>query len=245
MLDFQPWDQLLRQYVDEQGRVNYRAWKAEASQPLQDWLHQVSELDWPSLSSQEQLALWLNLYNALTIAQILPQYPIASIQPKILGIPNGFAFLRFFLRPIYSISNQRYSLNDIEHQILRPQFHEPRIHFALVCASQGCPLLRNQAYQPNIVRQQLEVDVDRFVNNPDKVRYDGSRNILYCSKIFKWYRQDFLKQAPSVSAYIRSYLKTDGAINAATRIAYLPYDWRLNDSQPNRESAKKTSLEQN
>lgn len=174
------------------------------------------------------MALWINLYNALTIASILERYPISSIQPKIVGLPNWIAFLWFFYRPTHNVAGHHYSLNQIEHKILRRQFEEPRIHFALVCASNGCPLLRNGAYWPESIRAQLEEDAIRFINNPDKVRYDSQTQTIYCSKIFKWYRSDFLNIAPSVLDYIRTYLKTDLPIRSDTPIAYLNYDWGLN-----------------
>jgi hypothetical protein len=229
MINFTAWDELLNQYVDSQGRVNYRAWKAESSQALNQWLADIEEVDIRSMSHpDERLALWINLYNACTIASILERYPISSIQPKIFGIPNWIGFAWFFYRPAHKVAGRYYSLNHIEHQILRREFDEPRIHFALVCASIGCPLLRNGAYWAESVRVQLEDDAIRFINNPDKVRYDSQTQTLYCSKIFKWYRSDFLKVAPSIPDYIRPYLKSDSAIASSIPIAYLNYDWSLN-----------------
>jgi hypothetical protein len=229
MIDFSFWDMLLHQYVDAQGRVNYQAWKAESSQALDRWLSDIERSHiLPLTHPDEQLALWINLYNAFTIASVLETYPIASIQPKILAVPNWVAFLWFFSRPTHKLAGHRYSLNHIEHKILRRQFDEPRIHFALVCASIGCPLLRNEAYWTESVRDQLEEDAIRFINNPDKVRYDTQTQTLYCSKIFKWYRRDFLKVAPSIPDYIRSYLKTELPTGSNIPIAYLNYDWSLN-----------------
>jgi hypothetical protein len=229
MINFDTWDKLLDKYVDSQGRVNYQDWKVESSQTFNQWLADIEQLDIRSdFHPDEQLALWINLYNAFTIASILERYPIASIQPKILGIPNWLAFGWFFYRPIHQVAGRNYSLNHIEHKILRREFDEPRIHFALVCASIGCPLLRNGAYWPESVRDRLEDDAIRFINNPDKVRYDSQTQTLRCSKIFKWYRHDFLKIAPSIPDYIRSYLKTDVPIASNTPITYLNYDWSLN-----------------
>lgn len=229
MIDFEPWDKLLRQYVDQQGRVDYAAWKKDQPQAITDWLSSQKNLAFKSNSdSLEQLALWINLYNAFTISTILERYPIESIRPRILGIPNWLAFLWFFQRRAYSIFGESYSLAEIENSILRDKLQEPRIHFAIVCASVGCPLLRSGAYFPEQVSQQLDEDARRFINNPEKVRYDMESKTLYCNKILKWYRQDFLKVAPSIPEYIRSYLKTDYPLNASTRISYLHYDWSLN-----------------
>lgn len=229
MLNFAPWDALLRQYVDEQGRVDYSRWKSEQPQAIQQWLKDLEkQTDLADLNADEQLALWINLYNAFTISAILERYPVESILPQIVGIPNWLAFLWFFFRPAYQFAGQRYSLSQIEHRILRRELKEPRIHFALVCASIGCPLLRNRAYEPAIIQQQLEDDAIRFINNPEKVRYDFQTEILYCSKIFKWYRKDFLQESSSVPEYIKAYLKTDAPITSKTPISYLHYDWNLN-----------------
>jgi Protein of unknown function, DUF547 len=229
MTNFEPWDRLLHQYVDDQGRVDYANWKKQQPRAIEQWIQDLeTETNLSHLNRNEALSLWINLYNALTISAILKRYPIASIQPKIFGIPNWLAFLSFFLLPVHSFAGKHYSLNQIEHNILRRQFQESRIHFAIVCASIGCPLLRNQAYKPALVHQQLEQDANRFINNPDKLRYDLQSGILYCSKIFKWYREDFLQDAPSIPDYIRSYLNTNVPINADTPIVYLDYDWNLN-----------------
>jgi hypothetical protein len=231
MLNFKPWDELLRQYVDSQGKVNYQSWKAESRQKLTNWLEKIAQIELQSYTEPNQrLALWLNLYNALTIDRVLSVYPIASIQPKILGIPNWIGFFWFFQRSIYKIGDRAYSLNDIEHNILRREFSEPRIHFALVCASVGCPLLRNEAYLPESVQAQLEEDAKGFINNPAKVYYDPSSQILYCNPILKWYRQDFLKVAHSLPQYIGIYLSPTVELSPSTRIRYLDYDWSLNDS---------------
>ena len=134
----------------------------------------------------------------------------------------------FFSRPVYSISQRPYSLNNIEHGILRRKFQEPRLHFALVCAAVGCPLLRNEAYVGDRLQTQLDEDARRFINNQNKVLYDTQSKILYCSKIFKWYRQDFLKVANSIPDYIKTYLSSALELNAATPIRYLDYNWNLN-----------------
>lgn len=230
MIDFTLWDQLLRQYVDNSGRVNYSAWQRENYQALINWLKDLETVNYsPSSHPDEELALWINLYNAFTVSTILNRYPIKSILPKFLGISNWLAFLWFFNRPAYKFAGKRYSLGKIEHGILRNKLQDPRIHFAIACASIGCPLLRNSAYFSETVQQQLAEDASRFINNPEKVRYDLQNKTLFCSKIFKWYRQDFLAVSPTITDYIRSYLKADFSIDSQTHIAYLHYDWSLNE----------------
>lgn len=226
-LNFEIWDKLLRQYVDGQGRVAYDRWHQDSRPELEQWLTTMDSLDLQKLERVDAIATLLNLYNALTIRQVLQQYPITSIRPTVLGIPNWLAFLRFFTRQVYTLNGQPVSLNNIEHDILRQQYLDPRIHFALVCASVGCPLLRAEAYRPETLTEQLEDDCDRFINNPNKVRYDAASNTLYCSKIFKWYKADFLTVADSIIEYCDQYYTAAQLLTSAT-IVYLPYSWELN-----------------
>lgn len=228
LLNFQPWSELLHQYVDEQGLVNYQAWKASSTQKLTDWLDELAQINPELLDPNQQLALWLNLYNALVIEQVLKNYPLKSILPKFLGVPNWLAWWGFFTRSVYAINQRHYSLNNIEHDIIRGKFHNPRIHFALVCAAIGCPLLRNEAYRSDRLESQLEDDARRFINNPHKVYYDQNLQVLYCSKILKWYKQDFLKVSNSIPEYIQTYLSVDLPLNEQVAIKYLDYNWSLN-----------------
>lgn len=226
-MNFTLWDELLRQYVNDRGFVDYQRWKATGESRLSRWLEEMEALDLQAYySPEERLAYWLNLYNAHAIASVLKDYPISSIRPTLFGIPNWLGFLWFFIRRLPP--SYRYSLNRIEHRILRREFIEPRIHFALVCASVGCPWLRNQAYLPDKVYTQLEDDARRFINNPVKVRYQSGTQTLYCSRIFKWYKSDFIKSASSVIHYINRYRHPESLISPQTRVIYLPYDWALN-----------------
>jgi len=227
MIDYSVWDDLLKEYVNCYGQVDYKRWQRESQQALNQWLDSIANLQLQPLTREECLALLINLYNALVIAQVLNKYPIHSILPTFLGIPNWLSFLQFFSRPVYQLNNHAVSLNDIEHQMLRQQWQDPRIHFALVCAARGCPLLRNEAYQASRIDQQLNADAVRFINNSDKVKYHSKSNLLQCSKIFKWYKKDFLNVASSIPAYVNQYLSM--TIKESVSLEYLAYDWRLNE----------------
>ena len=224
---YQPWSELLQEYVNDRGLVDYQGMK-RSQQKLDNWLQELSIIELKSLEPKQQKTLWLNLYNALVIRQIIDRHPIKSILPKFLGIPNWWAFWRFFARSVYTVDGKQYSLNQIEHDTIRQQFADPRIHFALVCAAKGCPLLRNEAYQSDRLNTQLEDDAKRFINNPDKIYYESKENILYCSKILKWYKQDFLQQSESLPKYIQTYSITSIPIDKPVEIKYLDYDWHLN-----------------
>jgi hypothetical protein len=230
MIDFTPWDEMLRTYVNDQGRVDYTRWQQESATALDRWLDSLQTVDLQILDQETAIALLINLYNALTIRQVLQKYPLRSICPKILGMPNWIAFWWFFTKRIYALGGQSLSLNQIEHGMLRSRFADPRIHFALVCASEGCPLLRSGAYFPEQLSSQLEADAQRFINNPSKVHYGAASQTLCCSKIFKWYQSDFLKVADSIADYISHYL-TGAQPSSDVTLAYLPYSWQLNDQR--------------
>lgn len=227
MPEFEVWNQLLNRYVDGNGRVDYAAWKAESAALLKNWLAQIASPDLAQHPDRSlRLAFWINLYNALVIDQVLDRYPLDSIRPTWLGLPNWLAFLRFFQQPLCQIADRSYSLNQIEHGILRPEFCEPRIHFALVCAAVGCPALRAEAYWPQQLEQQLEAEAARFIQNPAKVH--SSASTLHLSQIFKWYRNDFLRHSPTVKDYVQQHLPTQ--IHPTAQIRYLNYDWSLNQT---------------
>ncbi len=225
---------MLREYVKD-GAVDYARWQAESAEALDCWLADVSAVDIEALErnsplaepANEGIAFLINLYNALAVRQVLQKYPIESIRPTVLGIPNWISFLLFFKKTVYTLNGRSLSMDGIEHGILRDRYSEPRMHFALVCVSQGCPLLRANAYQPEHLSAQLQEDAQRFINNPNKVRYDAANNILHCSKIFKWYQKDFLTQSATIGDYIQRYLP-DASIPQTVDIRYLPYSWRLN-----------------
>ncbi|MEO1636876.1 MAG: DUF547 domain-containing protein [Cyanobacteria bacterium J06631_9] len=233
MIDFTPWDRLLQKYV-KNGQVDYTRWKDESLQPLESWLQTTQTVALNSLNEEAQIAFLINLYNALTIRQVLQKYPIDSIRPTILGVPNLVSFLQFFKQSIHSISKQagkleNVSLDNIEHDILRANHNESRIHFALVCASGGCPRLRSHAYFPEQLNEQLSEDAKSFITNSEKVRYEATSQTLYCSKLFKWYEADFLAKADSIAAYIQPYLNVQ--LPATVTLEYLPYSWQLNDQR--------------
>lgn len=233
------WDQLLQRYVDGEGRVDYGGWQRRDRPTLSAWLAGQTV---PSGQRQEQLAHWINLYNAFTVQAVLEAYPIASIRPTLLGLPDWIGFLRFFQRPRHPLAGgERFSLAQIENQRLR-RLGDPRIHFAIVCASVGCPLLRQGAYRPDGVEQQLEDDLHRFIGNPAKVRFDRQGNTLWLSRIFQWYRADFLALSASLPGYILPHLGGGLEPGPEPRVRFLPYDWSLNHQLPAQQtSAQRTS----
>lgn len=223
-ISHQKWDHLLGKFVSPEGRVDYKSFKAKEIL-LDSYLSLLAKNspDEKSWTRIEQLAYWINAYNAFTIKLVLKYYPIKSIKDigGVIQIPmiNTPWDVRFI-----QIGEERLTLNDIEHQKIRKVFHEPRIHFCIVCASKSCPPLRNEAYQPDSLELQLEDQAKRFLT--DSFRNHISQNSLQLSKIFDWYSDDFPK-GKYFYTFLNRYLVQK--IENSTKIVYLDYDWSLNE----------------
>jgi hypothetical protein len=222
------WTALLRRWVND-GRVDYAGWLRAGRAPLEAYLKQLSGTcgrDYETWSRAQRLAFWINAYNAFTVELILDHYPIASIR-KIGWLP-GAAFRRQFI-PMPELRGGVISLNEIEHDTIRADFAEPRIHFALVCASRSCPPLRSEAYRGADLDRQLADQARVFLGDATKNRFDAAANTLYLSAIFDWFAVDFRAAAGSLQAFVAPYLADPRAALPGVRIEYLDYDWSLND----------------
>jgi len=225
------WDELLRRYVDESGQVDYSAWRASAADvaALDEYLAQLSRGD-PARDTRRvaQLAFWINAYNALTIRGILREPPVASIQDHVsnLGGYNIWSDL------LLIVGDDAFSLGQIEHQILRP-LRDPRIHFAIVCGSKGCPRLRQNAYGASDLDGQLDDNARDFFADPHKLDFDATTGALHLSPILKWYAEDFGESPVDVLRAITPYLPDETAARlnnpASVRVKYLEYNWSLNE----------------
>ena len=177
-------------------------------------------------TERDRLAFWINAYNACAIQGILDGY---SPKPYI-------GWYRFFKTRTYGIGGARLNLSDLEHEILRQQFHEPRIHFAIVCASSSCPKLPSWAYNGTQLDQQLDQAARAFINDPTRNRFDRGKKIAYLSKIFDWFEDDFAAASGSILEFVAHYVHdVDLARELAPgvyQIAYLDYDWSLNGPAP-------------
>lgn len=207
------WTALLRRFVHD-GAVDYAGFKA-SEDALDGYLRQlvvVKPEEFERFDRNQQLAFRLNAYNAYAIRMILDHYPVSSIRK--IGLLPGAAFRSSFI-PLLGGSR---SLNDLEGALR--EAGEPRIHFALVCASKSCPELRREAYRGAILDRQLDEVEKGFLHDRGKNRVEGET--LYLSSIFKWYRDDFARAAGSLEAYLaRSGLR-------GSHIDFLDYDWSLN-----------------
>lgn len=206
-------DDLLKKYVTASGNVNYKGVASERAK-LKTYLALLSSNEPQSnWSDNKKLAYWINVYNAYTIELILEN----NIPSSIMNINNNKAWdVRFI-----NIGSKKHTLNDIEHNIIRKQFDEPRIHFACVCAAKSCPKLLNEAYTESNLKKNLQAQAVYFINNTSKNEI-ADKN-LKVSRLFEWYAEDF----GEINAYIRKYSKT--SFKDDKNIEYLTYDWDLND----------------
>ncbi|MDC3132907.1 DUF547 domain-containing protein [Flavobacteriaceae bacterium] len=205
------WQQQLEAFVSADGNVDYKGWKNQ-EQELEAYIGTLEQFTPAAYWSKEEiLAYWINAYNALTVQLILKNYPLKSIR----DIKDPWDTPCFFL------SDKKYSLGNIEHDILR-KMDEPRIHFAINCASTSCPKLQREAFMPRKMEVQLENATKAFVMDQSKNKI--SKEELKLSRIFLWFGKDFGSKAARLT-FISRYSGVD--LKNPT-IEYLSYDWSLN-----------------
>jgi hypothetical protein len=224
------WDAVLQTHVTEDGRVDYEALLSDPG-TLDRYLGALGRADVAGMTRDGRLAFWINAYNAFTVKLILNHYPVKSIRD----------IRKPWDRKEWTAGGRRLSLNEIEHEILRKDFKEPRIHFAIVCASIGCPDLWNRAYTGNDVNAQLAMATGKFMRSPKHVRtaverrlLGGPRRVLHVSRIFKWFAEDFADGGTRrVADYVALYADANTAdfirnAGAELKVRHLDYDWGLN-----------------
>lgn len=208
------WNDLLKNYVSEDGHVNYQGFQKD-KEKLDDYLKTLSDhLPKENWSDNEKLAYWINVYNAFTISLIIEHYPVKSI----MDIKNAWD-LKFI-----QLETITYSLNEIEHEIIRKEFNEPRIHFALVCAALSCPILLNEAYTADKLEQQLQQQGMLFINDSTKNSITPKKAKV--SQLFNWFADDFTKNG-SLIDYLNSFSKTQ--LTSKVKIEFMDYNWDLNE----------------
>lgn len=216
------WDGLLKKYVHANGLVDYKGFQKDSTQ-LNKYLDLLAsthpEKSW---SKEEQMAYWINAYNAFTVKLIINHYPVSSIK----DIKNGIAFINSVWDiKFINLKGQVYDLNNLEHGILRKEFDDARIHAAINCASYSCPKLRNEAYVASKLDAQLQDAMIGFINDP--LRNEVNSESAQLSKIFTWFSGDFKKNAGSIRDFINRFAKTK--LKTTGKIEYKDYDWRLNE----------------
>lgn len=229
-IDHQPWDALLKRFVvrDAEGlnRVDYGRFKREGSQQLKAYLAELQRIDVARLNKNEQFAYWVNLYNAKTIDIVLDHYPVPSIRDiKLSGALDAGPWKG----KVVQVTGVPLSLDDIEHQILRPIWRDPRVHYAVNCASVGCPNLLRTAFTGSNLEAMLDKGARDYINSRRGVLVIGSK--ASASSIYNWFASDFGGSAQGVIAHMRQYAKPELASQLDTIRGFVGYgyDWKLND----------------
>lgn len=216
-------DSLLARHVAAGGWVDYDGLQSDREE-LDRYIESVAAAPFDNLGRNEKLALLINSYNAFTLRLILDHYPLASIQ----DIPSSQRWddVR------WNLGGNTWSLNQIEHEQIRPKFREPRIHFALVCAAVGCPPLRAEAYRAEQIEAQLQDQAEFVHRHKTWFEFDTSHGDLHLTRLYQWYGGDFEQVIEgSVKQYAARYspeLRQALAEGQEPAIQWLEYDWRLN-----------------
>jgi Protein of unknown function, DUF547 len=221
------WDTLLSQYVDTNGRVAYRNLQSKDAVKFEQYLTILAQAQLAGLSEAEEKAFWINAYNAVIVSGVLQGYTAENV------LKRKRLFSWYSLR----IAGKDRTPDEIEHEILRKKFRDPRIHFAIVCASTSCPKLRAEAYITERLNQQLDDATRQFVNDPARNRIDQQQIAL--SRIFTWFAQDFIDSVGSVENFLRHFVTGDKKSIVARlngELGYLAYNWTLNAQDGQRMS---------
>ncbi|MCR4318765.1 MAG: DUF547 domain-containing protein [Candidatus Brocadiaceae bacterium] len=220
-------DSVLSRYVSKDGLVHYKGLKEDKD--FMRYIEYLSTTDPDKLpTDKHRMAFWINAYNAFVLKGVLEEYPIKSV----LGV--GWLPHSFFKRKEFVIKLGKITLQKIENERLREAFREPRIHFAINCASMSCPKLLTEAYKAEKLEQQLETQAISFISNKSRNSLDKENEVLYLSSIFKWYEGDFIQKGEKLEEYIARYLNQKDAEfirNNKVTVKYLDYDWGLNEQK--------------
>jgi hypothetical protein len=227
IVDHSLWDALLHRYVDQNGRVAYRDWKTQGLASFEAYLKILAGATVEGMSEAEAKAFWINAYNAVIIQGVLDGYTAEGIISR----------KRLFSWYSLVVAGKKRTPDEIEHQILRRQFRDPRIHFTIVCASTSCPKLRSEAYLAEHLEQQLDDAARGFINDPQRNRFEIKS--VAVSPIFQWFAQDFINQDRTVPKFLLHYIAEEkkAILESFTgELQYLEYNWKLNAQDGQRVS---------
>lgn len=221
------YDQLLQKHV-KNGKVDYLALRASPGE-LDEYLSWLANADPDELDTTEtRLAFWINAYNAFVLKGVIDTLPEES--EDIVGY-SVKKTKGFFTRKRFVVGGRHYSLDEIENDVLRPIFKDPRVHFSIVCASQSCPVLQGKALRGENIHSQLEEVTKGFLASKDRFKIDRENKIVYLSPIFRWFKRDFEEAKGSLYNFIADYLNDEDRAFIKTgdfTVEYLNYDWSPN-----------------
>ena len=228
-VDHETWNNFLSRYVrvseDGVNRFDYRGVEPEDRARLDAYIATLEQVTVTNLAAAEQLAYWINLYNAVTVRVILDHYPVDSIRDIRFEWPDQGPWKK----KLATVEGAALSLDDIEHRIVRPIFADNRAHYALNCASIGCPNLQTRAYTGDNLEAMLESGAREYINHPRGARFDGGA--LIASSLFDWYEEDFGKNQRQVIEHLMQYAQPPlrERLEQTDAIDGFFYDWSLND----------------
>jgi hypothetical protein len=232
-IDHGPWAQFLDRYLvvrdDGANLVRYAEVTEADGRALDAYLDRLADVEISAYSRPQQFAYWVNLYNALTVDVVLDHYPVESIRE--IDISPGWFADGPWGAELISVEGTPLTLNDIEHRILRPIWQDPRIHYAVNCASIGCPDLRPEPYRAGKLDEQLDAAARAYVNDPRGAQVTGDR--LVVSKIYTWYQEDFEGTDAGVIRHLKRYAEPslEAELDSISEIAASRYDWSLNGAK--------------
>jgi len=232
-IDHGRWDETLARYLlvgdDGINRFDYENVPEAGLKALQAYVKSLESVPISRYSKEQQLAYWVNLYNAATVAIVLEHYPVASIRD--IDISPGFFGVGPWGKKLFMIEGEEVSLNDIEHRIVRPIWPDPRLHYALNCAAIGCPNLQPQAFSADRMEEMLSDGARAFVNSPRAVwRIEDG---IAVSSLYAWFEEDFGGDDAGVLAHLRSHAGPERLelLAGVSRFADHAYDWALNGTK--------------
>ena len=230
-IDHALWGEFLNQFLvqstDGINRITYAQAGDKGRDQLDRYIDDLIALPISTYNRREQMAYWVNLYNALTVQVVLDHYPVDSIRD--IDISPGLFSSGPWGKKLVTIEDERVGLDDIEHQILRPIWRDPRIHYAVNCASLGCPNLIPQPLLAATLDQQLDQAAIDFINHERAASINGDRLIV--SSIYSWFSEDFGGSDRNVIAHLKQYASSalTDKLGSISKIYDDRYDWRLND----------------
>lgn len=191
-------------------------------------LSEVQKNDFDNWNEKQKLSFLINAYNAFTIKLILDNYPVDSIKD------SKISFFSPFKKSFFKLFGKERSLGDVEHEMIRAWFKEARIHFAIVCASIGCPAIQNKAFSESNLESMLEKGANTFMSDKSRNRYSKKDQELQISKIFDWFEDDFKRDFGSVKAFAIKYMplndeEKQAVLSSSTDVEYTDYNWKLNE----------------
>ncbi len=223
--DHSVFDEIMRSHVSKEGLFDYKGLQSEHADALRRYLDSLAAADPDGFAGRDdELAFWLNAYNAFVIAGVLEHYPDIK---SVMDLPDFFKAAR------WQATGKPRSLNEIENEIIRPRFRDPRVHFILVCAAQDCPPLPAHAMAAKALQADLERYTRAAVNSRKYVQIDPERKVLELTRIMRWYGKDFVEKDGSLEAFLLRYLDEPARSQLEAggyTVEFKDYDWALNDA---------------